>query len=124
MSSTNNLMVDTTKPINGIYLVKTRQCKSCLLWKPLSNFTTVNKVKNKKNSNCKECKKEINRKYYEKYRKPLFTKREQQREEKRKRLEEAEKEKATNNDDKGKEDNNKIDNASNADEIKEQNNNL
>ena len=118
MSSTNNLMVDTTKPINGIYLVKTRQCKCCLLWKPLSNFTTVNKVKNKKNSNCKECKQEINRKYYEKYRKPLFTKREQQREEKRKRLEEEQKEKETLQADKSEQ---KIDNASNAPEKTEQN---
>lgn len=91
MSATNNLIVDEKKGINGLYLIKTRQCKCCLLWKPLSNFTTVNKVKNKKNSNCKDCKKEINKKYYEKYRKPLYTKREEQREEKRKRLEEEEK---------------------------------
>ncbi len=64
-----SLVIDTSKPINGVYLVKTRECKKCKVWKPLSNFSTVNKVKCKKNSRCKECMKEVNKKYYDNYRK-------------------------------------------------------
>lgn len=67
MSTT--LVVDDSKPVNGIYLIKTRQCKMCLLWKPLSNFSNDNKVKCKKTSRCKECKRTVNKKYYDNYRK-------------------------------------------------------
>jgi hypothetical protein len=63
-----SLVVDTSKPINGIYLVKTRECKMCKLWKPLSNFGLVSKVKCKRHSKCKDCIKIVNKRYYDNYR--------------------------------------------------------
>lgn len=85
-----SLILDETKPINGLFLVKTKHCKQCCLWKPLSNFSAVSKVKNGKNSKCKECIKNRNREYYEKNRKHLYTKQQQKREEKEKQMKENE----------------------------------
>lgn len=74
----SSLIVDNTKPVNGIYLIKTKVCRMCGVWKPLSNFTTVAKVKNGKNSRCKDCMKDVNKKYYDNYRRKKEEKKEQE----------------------------------------------
>ncbi len=92
-----SLILDETKPINGLFLVKTKHCRQCSLWKPLSNFSAVSKVKNGKNSRCKECVKSKNREYYEKNRKHLYNKNQQKREEREKLNQESKPEEENKN---------------------------